>query len=781
MKLSLCLIVKPTKKESKLLDRCLSYVSDYVDEICITQAGNKPIKEVSDIIKKYNGKESFFKWVNDFSKARNYNFSQATGDYIFWLDADDVVKGAKNLKNVIKVMQDSKIDTGVMNYLYHFDEYKRCTTKHIKTRIVKNDGCVKWVGIIHEDFEETRMLEAYFIKDIEVLHLTDDERIGESAERNLEIAKKAYKKNPDDPRSHWLMANAYTMMRDGKAENFWLSFIDLSKSDEEKFLAYLYLADLIKSTDYALQALLLRPTYPNAYHRISEILYFHGKKELARDFIEIGLNMPIPDKTIIAYNPMEYDYHPLMLLMRIYVETGKFEKAVKIVDTLLNIYPNDENLRQKKLIIKKELGEILEVDKYIKEAEKLKGSKLDKYLNNLPEEIKTHPKVCYLRNINFIKKKSTGKDLVYYCGYTSKVWHPGKQDVGGSEEAVINLSREWADKGWNVTVYNNCEKERWFAGVRYLPYWMYNSRDKQDVTIFWRQLKPVDFDCNSDKIFIDLHDVIPAGEFTKERLKKIDKVFVKTKAHRDLFPKVDDSVFEIIPNGVSPEEFEKTAEKNPYLILNTSSPDRHLDATLDVFEELIKKDPRSPWKLAWYYGWDVYDSVHADDKDRMDWKKKQMIRFNRLVEAGRAEGGRFLPQDKIAGKYLEAGIFLYPTQFYEIHCISAVKAQLAGCICVTSDFAALNETIQYGLKKHTKGEKWEKENTFGDAPNIDSYVKTLKSIGDGKTMLTTRDTEKSRETISFNKDDKNRSEQFKWAKDTYNWDKVSDNWLKIIK
>ena len=56
--LSLAIIVKPTKEESQLLDRALSFVHKYVDEICITQAGEKPIKEVSDVIKKYKGKES---------------------------------------------------------------------------------------------------------------------------------------------------------------------------------------------------------------------------------------------------------------------------------------------------------------------------------------------------------------------------------------------------------------------------------------------------------------------------------------------------------------------------------------------------------------------------------------------------------------------------------------------------------------------------------------------------------------------------------------------------
>jgi glycosyltransferase involved in cell wall biosynthesis len=221
-----------------------------------------------------------------------------------------------------------------------------------------------------------------------------------------------------------------------------------------------------------------------------------------------------------------------------------------------------------------------------------------------------------------------------------------------------------------------------------------------------------------------MHDVLRSGEFTEERIAKIDKVFVKSKAHRILFPNIPDEKISIIPNGIKPEEFNEKVERNPYLIINTSSPDRHFDATLDVFEELIRRQPNKPWKLAWYYGWGLYDAVHKDTPEMLEWKRVQMERFEKLKKEGRAEGGTMIGHKDIAKKYLEAGIFLYPSQFYEIDCISARKAQLAGCKCVTSDFAALNETV-LTQKIHTEGEKWEKENTFGDNENRDKYVDAI--------------------------------------------------------
>ena len=728
------MIIKPTDDEAKLLERCLKYVAGQVDEICITQAGQGKNKAVSEAIKAYGGKESFFKWVNDFSEARNYNFSQATGDYIFWLDADDVVKGGANIRGLVESMEKNKIECVAMNYLYDFDENKNCTVKHIKTRIVKK-GSVKLVGAVHEDFENIIETNTFFTKDVEVLHIKDSKRTEDSSKRNLEIAESEMKKHPEDPRSLWLAANAnWGVGKTDKAIEYFERFVNESQSEDEKYVAYLNLSSLKNDELDALKALSLMPTIPNAYHRIAEIKFNQGKYLKSINFTELGLQLPVPETEIVVYNPRDYDYNPLMLMMKAYWKLGKTKKAVEIIEEMVKMFPNDQNLKEKHSALKEELGEVLKVEKYLEKAKKIKDKVyLKKYLDGLPEEVKEHPEICVFRNENFVKETSSGKDLVYYCGFTQKVWNPEiamKDGVGGSEEAVVNLSKELAKKGWNVTVYNNCGHGGVFEGVTYKPFWSYNYRDKQDVTIFWRHPKPGDYvDERAGKVFIDMHDVLSDSEFTEERLKKITKVMVKTNAHRVLFPSIPDEKVTVIPNGISQELFEEKREKNQYLILNTSSADRHLDATLDVFEELIKRQPDKPWKLAWYYGWGTYDTVHAGDKEMMAWKEKQVARYEKLRKEGRFEGGVMLGHKEIAEKYLEAGIFLYPTQFYEVHCISAVKAQLAGCKVICSNFAALNETVKHGLLIETGGSKWGMENTFGDTENVDLYVDAI--IGEG--------------------------------------------------
>ena len=64
-----------------------------------------------------------FKWINDFSAARNYSFSKATNDYIMWLDADDVLLEEDYIKlQDLKESLDESVDMVVMKYNMSFDK-----------------------------------------------------------------------------------------------------------------------------------------------------------------------------------------------------------------------------------------------------------------------------------------------------------------------------------------------------------------------------------------------------------------------------------------------------------------------------------------------------------------------------------------------------------------------------------------------------------------------------------------------------------------------------------
>jgi glycosyltransferase involved in cell wall biosynthesis len=82
--LSVCLIVK---NESQHLSRCLASVKPYADEIIVVDTGSQD--NTPDIAREYGAKLSYFAWGDDFSAARNYSISQACGEWIFIIDADE--------------------------------------------------------------------------------------------------------------------------------------------------------------------------------------------------------------------------------------------------------------------------------------------------------------------------------------------------------------------------------------------------------------------------------------------------------------------------------------------------------------------------------------------------------------------------------------------------------------------------------------------------------------------------------------------------------------------
>ncbi len=84
--LSLCMIVRD---EEQMLPRCLAAVAPAVDEIVIVDTGSTDA--TVEIAKSFGAKVIEFPWTGSFSEARNVSFEAATGDWVMYLDADEVL------------------------------------------------------------------------------------------------------------------------------------------------------------------------------------------------------------------------------------------------------------------------------------------------------------------------------------------------------------------------------------------------------------------------------------------------------------------------------------------------------------------------------------------------------------------------------------------------------------------------------------------------------------------------------------------------------------------
>ena len=775
VKLAWNMIVKGSDKEAEDLDRCLSFINEHVDGIFIAitnKKGEETNKKVIEVCEKYKVIWKPFEWVYDFSIARNFAMKMIPSDFTHWgwCDADDGVRGIEKARATLEKNPD--VDLFTVNYLFHFNTYKAADVVHQKTMFIKNNGCVEWYRPLHEDFKELRETKRVLIKSIERLHLADEEHFEESKKRNLEIAKVSYESNPTDPGFMWNYGQS--LFGSGKwseAMEIFQKFIKISQSEEEKYLVYIKIGqineetgDKTQSISSLRQAIGMRPEYPDAYNVLGQIYFNRGNFSKAAEMLLAGLSKKPPYHSIIVYNPRDYDFYPMLLLAKTFFNMARPDQAHVCARACMKMQPENKEIQVLCNRLNKEVVFFNRAMRYVERLNKITDTKkFIKYYDMLPEDIKPYPGICALKNTKIIKEKSSGRDLVIYAGFTELPWSPAyakKKGVGGSEEAVLNLAKQWFGLGWNVTVYCNTgnlgERDN---GVTYEPFWKWNYRDKQDVVILWRSPKAVDYGINADKILVDVHDVIPPGEFTPDRLNKIHKVMLKTQFHRSLFPNVSDEKVAVIPNGMDFDLFKKDIKKDQYLIVNTSSPDRSLDVLPKLFKKVKERVPEA--KCKWAYGFDIFDRVHSDHPIMMEWKDSVL---KEMKEAGIENLGR-LTQKKCAELYLEGNVLAYPTEFAEIDCITVKKAQACGCKPITTDFGALNESVQYGVKVHSfkTGSTWCKPNQFyfglEDEKSQEEWVEAVV-----KTLQTPIE---------------DRTEMKQWT-DKFSWDKIAKLWNEVF-
>lgn len=122
---------------------------------------------------------------------------------------------------------------------------------------------------------------------------------------------------------------------------------------------------------------------------------------------------------------------------------------------------------------------------------------------------------------------------------------------------------------------------------------------------------------------------------------------------------------------------------------------RGLECLLKMWPAIRKRVPDATLNV--YYGWESWLALQGED----DFYDRMERRFAELADQGVTVHGR-VSHTELAKAMKETQVWAYPTEFEEIHCITALKAQEAGCYPVVTNVGALNETVQCGTKIKTK-------------------------------------------------------------------------------
>lgn len=146
MTVSLCMIVRD---EEAVLAGCLESVTGLFDEVVVVDTGSQD--STREIAEAYGARVYDFAWCDDFSAARNASFSHATGDFLFWLDADDVLTEENREKFLrMKAELTPTTDVILMQYETGFDEDGKATFTFLRERLIRRTLPHTWCGAVHE-------------------------------------------------------------------------------------------------------------------------------------------------------------------------------------------------------------------------------------------------------------------------------------------------------------------------------------------------------------------------------------------------------------------------------------------------------------------------------------------------------------------------------------------------------------------------------------------------------------------------------------------------------
>jgi len=121
-----------------------------------------------------------------------------------------------------------------------------------------------------------------------------------------------------------------------------------------------------------------------------------------------------------------------------------------------------------------------------------------------------------------------------------------------------------------------------------------------------------------------------------------------------------------------------------------SSYDRGLITLLEMWPDIRKAVPDATLSIA--YGWQGFDEAHRSNPKQMKWKYDVIRLLYDLKPLGVSELGRLSHED-LAKLMKRTKVWAYPTTFNEINCMTALKAQAAGMIPVTTHCYALKESV----------------------------------------------------------------------------------------
>lgn len=214
-RVTLCLIVRD---EEASLGACLASVADLVDEMIVVDTGSTDRSR--ELARQAGARVFDFAWVDDFSAARNESIRHATGDWIFWLDADERLDEI-NRERLRSILGGLKRDNAayLMQQVSTTDDPHGSLVSVDQVRLFRRDPALRWEYRVHEQILLSVRRAGHDLRRTDVVISHDGYAAPGSSERkrrrNLALLLTQDAERPDDPITLYHLGQIY--LRSGRA------------------------------------------------------------------------------------------------------------------------------------------------------------------------------------------------------------------------------------------------------------------------------------------------------------------------------------------------------------------------------------------------------------------------------------------------------------------------------------------------------------------------------------------------------------------------------------
>lgn len=604
-----------------------------------------------------------FTWIEDFAAARNYAFSFATKDYVFWMDGDDEMSDPKDFIH----WRDTTMHAAhywVALYNYAFSSTGAVECKFIRERVIKRNHGFKWEYFVHEGLIQVegkkfwpQRANSWWINH---RRTAEDQKLDHM--RNVKL----FESKPYEtlaPRMKFYMGKE--LFENGFPEKAGRPLMDALKDSA------LDVHDRILAIQYAAHTAMTARAIPQAI-----------------DLLMNGLR--------IMMSRAEY----WCLLGDCYSLTGQLGDAITAYQAALLCQPNDlggvtvcyehaygehPHMRLGGLFLN--LGQFDKAEDHIKWLED-HGHTSSHSLRN------DHNRLKDLGTIRTDLPKTN--DVIISCPPGSPVtdWDENSLALkghGGSETAAIEVAK-WIKlkTNRNVKIFHpRAKREVMASGVEYLPIEElvgYSRNVEPAAHIAWRHPMRV----TNAKSYIWCHDLQCPGAIN---VGNYDKIVALSEFHKNYLMEtnnIPENKIVLGFNGINPKDFEVgPTEKDPLKVVFSSSPDRGLVQAIDIVKK-ARAVSGLDLKLHCFYGFDNMrkcgQGEWADKIEKHVTDHKEFVVFHGMVT-----------KPVLMKHFRESAVWLYVNDFIETYCLTAIEAMCSGTWPIVRNMGALKHTMRDAL------------------------------------------------------------------------------------